>query len=399
MDTFNVFRSELSLVQTQRKAGAKQRYDTRGAWLPCSVASLMSSVPTVTLTKKELESKWKDLLGATLEAWAHMILFVRQVYPAESFCSPPTTTLFGLRLHHNRHPAVAAYIAEAVKVALPSLTSRVADSITLTIIETNPPLLPADDQQPPPRYDWLSQAHLEMTDVNDDDEEEEGNRFGQQSPVYHQQQHQQEEEKEIIQPEPLVLEKFELRFPQGQQEEGHQHNGIHSGSHRPIVYTLSAVDYLEREMRAILLSVYAMKDADDVRGDSAPSESESLSFTISLHVPEANASCEALDRAVATGEWRNPPVIVLNHPNPSTTQYSGGPRTTTDHPKTPYVMRPLHTMDALTSPVGPVQFVVKYPRPVGQRLSRRGGGPKRHRRSRHGSPDSSSTQSTPTLDF
>jgi hypothetical protein len=360
----------------------------------------MSSVPTVTLTKKELESKWKDLLGATLEAWAHMILFVRQVYPAESFCSPPTT-LFGLRLHHNRHPAVAAYIAEAVKVALPSLTSRVADSITLTIIETNPPLLlPADDQQPPPRYDWLSQAHLEMTDVNDnDDEEEEGNRLGQQSQDYHQRHHQQqEEEKEIIQPEPLVLEKFELRFPHGPQEEGHQHNGIHSDSRRPSVYTLSAVDYLEREMRAILLSVYAMKDTNDEHGDSsAPSESESLSFTISLHVPEANASCEALDRAMATGEWRTPPAIVPNHPNTTTTKYSG-PRTTIDHPKTPYVMRPLHTMDALTSPVGPVQFVVKYPRPVGQRLSRRGGH-KRHRRSRHDSPDSSGTQSTPTLDF
>jgi hypothetical protein len=362
----------------------------------------MSSVPTVTLTKKELESKWKDLLGATLEAWAHMILFVRQVYPAESFCSPPTT-LFGLRLHHNRHPAVAAYIAEAVKVALPSLISRVADSITLTIIETNPPLLPASntktppDDQPPPRYDWLSQAHLEMTDVNDDDDdEEEGNRFGhgQQSPEYQQQQQQQQEE-EIIQPEPLVLEKFELRFPLGQREDD-QHNGINSGSHRPSVYTLSAVDYLEREMRAILLSVYAMKDTNR-HGDSAPSESDSLSFTISLHVPEANASCDALDRAVATGEWRGaPPAIVPNH---TTTNYSGF-RTTTDHPKTPYVLRPLHTMDALTSPVGPVQFVVKYPRPVGQRLSRSGGGgPKRQRRSRHGSPDSSSTQSTPKLDF
>jgi hypothetical protein len=414
-----------------------------------------SRLPIATLTQRELESKWQDLLGATLEAWAHMILYVRRVYPADSFGPSPTTAPFGLRLHVNRHPAVAAYIADAIRVALPSLTTspRVADAITLTILDTNPPL-PEEER---PRYDVLSQSHLALMDVDDDDDEDE-NRLGQTSPPdqdHHYQPQDQEKADEIVQPEPLVLEKYELRFPQdggpgaaggrhGRHDEGrHDDKGMmHSGSNATshtnndkTLYSLSAIDYLEREMRAILLSVYAMQedhvtdDDDDDDDDDDKMSSESLSFTISLHILQANATCDVLDRAMATGEWRSPPNggVVPHHlphrdvKTPSHQQDHRRTTTTTDQ-KMPYVLRPLHTMDATTSPVGPVQFVVKYPRPVGRRRRRPaaasaalrkqadsgdGGGWKRHKRdtssrgdNNHNlTQDSTGTQSTPTLDF
>jgi hypothetical protein len=418
-------------------------------------------LPIATLTKRELESKWKDLLGATLEAWAHMILYVRRVYPVDSFGPSPTTAPFGLRLHVNRHPAVAAYIADAIRVALPSLTTspRVADAITLTILDTNPPLVSlSPEEEERPRYDVLSQSHLALMDVDDDEDDEDENRLGQASPPDHdhpyQPQDQQHQVDEIIQPEPLVLEKYELRFPQegrpgvagghGRHDKGRYDDKgmINSGNNNATSHTnndktlfsLSAIDYLEREMRSILLSVYAMQedyvtdDNDDDVDDKM--SSESLSFTISLHIPQANATCDVLDRAMATGEWRSPPngvVVPHHHPHhdaaTSSHQQDHHRRTTTTtDQKIPYVMRPLHTMDATTSPVGPVQFVVKYPRPVGRRRRRPaaasaalrkqadsgdGGGWKRHKRdtssrgdNNHNlTQDSTGTQSTPTLDF
>lgn len=297
-----------------------------------------------------------------------MILFVRQVYPEESFCSPKST-LFGLRLHQNRHPVVASYISDAIEVALPSLASRVADSIALTITEI--PLAGAISAEEDPRRRAHPQEMMD-TDVED---------------AYHgfKQQSKDQDRLEIIQAEPVVLEKFELRFPQQmhdkmsvQLSEVSDNSDNNNNNNENTVYTRSAIEYLEREMRAILLSVLAMKDTDD--HGAARSADDSRSFTISLHIPEVNATCESLNRAMASGQWRTPPTATyLNR--------------TRD--RIPYVIRPIHEMDALTSPVGPVQFLVKYPRPVVSRRVKRTGVPSGT------SPEekSSGTQSTPTLDF
>lgn len=304
----------------------------------------MANQPVVTLTKRQLEDEWRDLLGATLEAWAHMILYVRKVYDEESFSS--TTVLFGLRLYQNRHPQVASYIAEAIEVALPSIMSRVADTITLVITEIPSPE-PATHR---PIMELLS--HAQQDSMSDDDEEMN----------YQDMAHDNDDN--MIQPQAVVLEKYELRFPFADSlSKTSQPNNCTN-------YTASAIEYLEREMREILLSVYAMKDTDEGVSQS----SESVSFRLNLHIPQANATCPELNQAFAAGTWRVPP-------NPSTKSLH----------KTPYVIRPLHSMDALTSPIGPVQFSVKYPRAVQSPQ-------KKHtmKTLEHLSHD---TQSTPTLDF
>ena len=66
------------------RPGAKKAFGMYPQGSMASTGRSSSCLPPLTLTKRELELKWKDLLGATLEAWAHLILFVRHVYPPES---------------------------------------------------------------------------------------------------------------------------------------------------------------------------------------------------------------------------------------------------------------------------------------------------------------------------
>ena len=81
------------------------------------------------------------LMSAALETWCHQLLYVRRVYPSESFAD---SYFLGVRVKANRHPAVVAYISKAVKVAVPALigssmgtgnsNNRVADEFSLEVV-------------------------------------------------------------------------------------------------------------------------------------------------------------------------------------------------------------------------------------------------------------------------
>lgn len=77
-----------------------------------------------------LKKRWELLLGSTLETWAHHLLYVRHVYPRETFC---LSTFLGVRCRANRHPDVVAYIKDSIKTAVPALVGGVADEVALTI--------------------------------------------------------------------------------------------------------------------------------------------------------------------------------------------------------------------------------------------------------------------------
>lgn len=77
------------------------------------------------------EKRLSTCLGASLEAWAHMILYQRHVYPSETFT---TTTFLGVRSYINRHPAVVSYIADTLTVAVPSLMVGATDEMILIIV-------------------------------------------------------------------------------------------------------------------------------------------------------------------------------------------------------------------------------------------------------------------------
>jgi hypothetical protein len=87
-----------------------------------------------------LKQQWLDLLKATLETWSHQLLFVRRVYPRDSFCE---TRFLAVNCHANRHPDVVAYIQESVRLAAESFVARVADEMSLIILDNS--LLDGDD--------------------------------------------------------------------------------------------------------------------------------------------------------------------------------------------------------------------------------------------------------------
>lgn len=85
------------------------------------------------MTTTTLQQQWAALLGATLETWAHQLLYVRHIYPRHSFGS---SLFLGVRCKVNRHPDVISYIRDAVQVAVPSLVSGVTDELRLVVTDT-----------------------------------------------------------------------------------------------------------------------------------------------------------------------------------------------------------------------------------------------------------------------
>ena len=71
------------------------------------------------------------VLSATLETWAHQILYTREVYSRETF---GTTRFMGIKCYVNRHPAVVSYIDETVRLAVPALLEGTADQLSLLIV-------------------------------------------------------------------------------------------------------------------------------------------------------------------------------------------------------------------------------------------------------------------------
>ena len=82
------------------------------------------------------------LVSAFLETWCHQLLYVRRIYPSDTFAN---SYFLGLQVKVNRHPAVVQYISKAVEVAVPALmdntssssssSNRVADEFSLEIVQ------------------------------------------------------------------------------------------------------------------------------------------------------------------------------------------------------------------------------------------------------------------------
>lgn len=181
-----------------------------------------------TLSSAQWKKRWSTLLGATLEAWAHELLYVRHVYPRETFGQ---TRFMGVLCHASRHPAVVSYITNTVKVAVPSVISGVADEISLTIID-----------------------HGEDGMVSSNSRE---------------------------------LEKYILRF-----------------AHAAFSCDTTAVfsettEHLERGMRDLVLSALALESG-------RATSSDSVSFKLTLHLPQEDRTCAELNEGFALGTWYAP---------------------------------------------------------------------------------------------
>lgn len=181
------------------------------------------------LSASQFQKQWSSLLSATLESWAHQLLYVRHVYPRETF---GVSIFLGVRCHASRHPGVVSYITNSLKVAVPSLLSGVTDEISLIICD------------------------------NGDDG---------------------------VSSTPRELDKYVVRFSEA------QINKESSDAKIPV----ETMHQLERGMRNLVLAAHALESG-------GPTMSESVSFRLSLHIPQADSSCLALNEAFAIGAWFAP---------------------------------------------------------------------------------------------
>ena len=78
----------------------------------------------------DFNKDWGSLLSATLEAWIHLLLYTRGVYPKETFGA---IRFLGVKCYVNRHPGVVSYIDETVKLAVPAFLRGTADQLSLVI--------------------------------------------------------------------------------------------------------------------------------------------------------------------------------------------------------------------------------------------------------------------------
>ena len=78
------------------------------------------------------ENERAELLAAALETWLHLLLYVRCVYPRDTF---QCIRFLGVRCKANRHPVVASYISDSLRVAVPVLLHPAANEISLIILD------------------------------------------------------------------------------------------------------------------------------------------------------------------------------------------------------------------------------------------------------------------------
>lgn len=83
-------------------------------------------------TKQPPQEQWTSLLGATLETWIYHLLYVRRVYPSDSFAA---TRFLGVQCQVNRHPGVVDYVSDTLQAAVPALVTGTADEISLVIFK------------------------------------------------------------------------------------------------------------------------------------------------------------------------------------------------------------------------------------------------------------------------
>ena len=81
------------------------------------------------------QPRLSTLLGGTLESTLHELLYVRRIYPRDSFA---TNRFLGVSCHANRHPAVVDYIYNFLEVAVPALCCGTADELALVVLDSPP---------------------------------------------------------------------------------------------------------------------------------------------------------------------------------------------------------------------------------------------------------------------
>lgn len=73
------------------------------------------------------------LLKASLEALCHQILYLRRVYPKESFT--PKVSIFGIgSCHASRHPGVVQYIADTLEQVVKAILAGLSEEIHLVLL-------------------------------------------------------------------------------------------------------------------------------------------------------------------------------------------------------------------------------------------------------------------------
>ena len=73
-----------------------------------------------------------SLLKATLETWAHQILYTRRVYPSFTFAP---TTVWGIRCQACRSKEVVQYIHDSIDAGMTALCKGSASSLSLVIVD------------------------------------------------------------------------------------------------------------------------------------------------------------------------------------------------------------------------------------------------------------------------
>jgi hypothetical protein len=193
---------------------------------------------SATAAPQPLNRQFAALLAATLETWAHQLLFQRHIYPRETF---GPTRFLGVRCQACRHPGVVSYIADTVGVAVPALMTGAADVLSLVVTTTN-----------------------EDSDHVDDD-----------SHI-------------IVE---TVVETYSLKIVEMLRDWRDVGSNVDIGT---------TMQELERAMRDLVLRVLSLES-------ERASSSDTVSFKLTLHLPEENRSCNELNHVFAEGTWFCPP--------------------------------------------------------------------------------------------
>jgi HORMA domain len=75
--------------------------------------------------------KWIALVVSSFEAWCHHLLFVRQLYPSETFIS---ARVLGVSVKKCGHPMVSKYITEMLRLGIPCLSTGICSGMSLQIL-------------------------------------------------------------------------------------------------------------------------------------------------------------------------------------------------------------------------------------------------------------------------
>jgi hypothetical protein len=84
------------------------------------------------LASPSTETIVQSLWSSALEIFFHQILFVRRLYPKDTFAP---ARFLGVQCRVNRHQDVVSYISEAVKVVVPALIQSVSNEVSLEIFD------------------------------------------------------------------------------------------------------------------------------------------------------------------------------------------------------------------------------------------------------------------------